>query len=76
MRVPKVSASEFTTRLGELLAEEEIDPDVHMVQGVASSINADGRGQYIETGAEAVLIIRGPEEAREAVLKQLLASLS
>lgn len=75
MIVDKGAGSRFAQRLSELIAGDEIDPEMSIAPGIIASIDADGRGQYEPTGAEAILIVRGPLAGRIEALKQLLASL-
>jgi hypothetical protein len=69
------SASRFVSRLAELVEGDGHDPDVAVASDETYFVDEDGRLSKDSTGAEAILIVRGPVEGRRTAIDRLLAVL-
>lgn len=75
MFVPKKIANLFTHRLADTIGGDEVDPQVIVCDDAHYELGEDGRVMSTATGAEAILIVRGPTQGRQAAIQRLLALL-
>lgn len=76
MRVLKKTAGAFLKRLAETVEQVAADdPDIMIATADAWRVESDGRLAYDHSGAEAILLLRGPEHSRRQALRNLLAQL-
>ena len=75
VKVSNAAAAAFCGRLSELLAGEPEAVELVITDDTELGINEEGRAFVSSCGAEAILIVRGPEDSRKLALARLLASI-
>lgn len=72
----KASVAAFLRRLADIAEGDESDQDVFIGSDTDSVLRTDGTVGTVATGAEAIMIVRGPAEGREPAVRQLLARVT